>query len=382
MEVLSSSSAVAAPDVAVSDSISTLLNEYAALSNDYTLQAARKQALDNLISGNLEFEQVTSLSNASSLREAFLAKTRDLANEVSNLQDACLAIDENDDAGIEAHLRAEIEKGELLVKKLMDEQLTVEKTIADTRRHIEDLNNSDEFDSKENQAPTDGSQSTTVVNIDTSKLRAVQKSHKESNALFAGLSTLTGVKEFRVSESVEDGEGAVMITATIGKCTVEVVLGSTDQRVVAIEVKEGDLPMRLEKLLVDSRILPSPQDLRYVVFAIGAAQLARDAATKDIAAVKALRTCLIKMLTNDASETSLLRVQLELKGRVVATVAVHECYPEVPGGVMVQSLVGPDETAEEVATLAEVRNATNACCFRTIPDMYAFLTGPKALGKM
>lgn len=380
MEVLSSSSSVTG---VAPDSISTLLNEYAALSNDYTLQAARKQVTDNLISGNLAIEQVASLSSSSSLREAFLSKTRDLANEVSNLQDVCLAIDDNDDAGIEAQLRAEIEKGELLVKKLMDEQLTVEKTIADTRRHIDDLNNSDEFDSKENQAPDDRSQSMTVLNTDTTKLRAVQKLHKESNALFAGLSTLTGMKEFHVSESLEDGEGAVMITATIGKCTVEVVLGAEDQRIIAIEVKAGDLPMRLEKLLDDSRVLPSPQDLRYAVFAIGAAQLARDAAMKDIATVKALRTCLVQMLASD--DSSLLRFQLELKGRIVATIAVHECYPEVPGGVTVQSLVGPDDPSpqgEGGALLSEARNATNAGCFRTLPDMYAFMMGPKALGKM
>jgi hypothetical protein len=377
---------MAAPAPHLADEVTTLLNAYEALSDEYTLQAARKQVLDNLIMGKIDASSdPVAVSNAVALREAFLAKTRELASEVLNLQDACLTVEETDDAHSDAHLRAEIARGEELLKKLVEESQAVDATLAETRRQIEDLNNSDELDAKENRAPDSELQAATaaaLVNVDLTKLNSVQKTHKESSALFAGLSTLTGVKEFRVSESAEDGEGAVAITATIGKCTVEVVLGAEDKRVSAIELKSGDLPMRLEKLMDDSRVLPSPQDLRYVVFAIGAAQGARDAAARDIAAVKALRTCLFKALPDAPNDTALMRFQLELKGRIVAVVAVHECYPDVPSGVLVHSLTGPDGTPEEAAALAEVRNATNALCFRTIPDMYMYLTGPKALGKL
>ena len=374
---------MAAP--AAADDVTTLLKAYEALSDEYTLQAARKQVLDNLILGKIDASSdPVAVSNSTALREAFLAKTRDLASEVLNLQDACLMVEDTDDVHIDAHLRAEIARGEELLKKLVEEQQEVESTLAETRRQIEDLNNSDELDAKENRAPDSDSQAATaaLVKIDSTKLNSVQKAHKESSALFAGLSTLTGVKEFRVSESAEDGEGAVEITATIGKCTVAVVLDADDKRVIAIDPKSGDFPVRLQKLLDDCRMLPSPQDLRYVVFAIAAAQGAREAANRDIAAVKALRTCLFKTLPDAPNDTALMRFQLELKGRIVAVVAVHECYPDVPSGVLVHSLTGPDGTAEEAAALAEVRNATNSLCFRTIPDMYAHLTGPKALGKL
>ena len=57
---------------------------------------------------------------------------------------------------------------------------------------------------------------------------------------------------------------------------------------------------------------------------------------KDIATIKALRTCLFKMLDNGTGngngggngggvtdDTSLLRFQMELKGRIVAVIAIH-----------------------------------------------------------
>ena len=309
------------------ENVTTLLREYETLSNQYTLEAARKSLLDNLITGTVECEPVVSSSNANTLRDAFLAKTRDMANEVSNYQQACLMVDDgDDDANIDAHLRMEIARGEALMQKMLHEQTSVEATITETRRQLEEMNNSDELDAKENQAP--GASSTTLLlNIDQTKLKTVQKSHKESSALFTGMSTLMNVNEFHVSE---DQEGSVVITATIGKCTVEIVLDADDKRISAIELKTGDLPMRLEKLLMDSRMLPSPQDLRYVIFAITTAQDARTIAMKDIATIKALRTCLFKMLENGngnggttSDDTSLLRFQMELKGRIVAIIAIH-----------------------------------------------------------
>ena len=220
------------------ENVSTLLHEYETLSNQYTLEAARKSLLDNLITGTVECEPVITSSNAITLRDAFLAKTRDMANEVSNYQQACLMVDDgDDDANIDAHLRLEIARGEALMQKMLHEQTSVEATITETRRQLEEMNNSDELDAKENQAP--GASSTTLLlNIDQTKLKTVQKSHKESSALFTGMSTLMGVKEFHVSE---DNEGSVVITATIGKCTVEVVLDADDKRISAIELKTGML---------------------------------------------------------------------------------------------------------------------------------------------
>lgn len=67
-------------------------------------------------------------------------------------------------------------------------------------------------------------------------------------------------------------------------------------------------------------MLPCPQDLRYAVFAVGAAQNAAESVK--IALPELRKSCIVKVL-------SPLQFELGLPNSITAIVSIHECYPEV-----------------------------------------------------
>jgi hypothetical protein len=364
--------------------VTNLLKRFEILGDEYTLQAARKQMLDNLISGQLEVDPVDN-ANANAVRDQFLSKIKELSVEFAALREATKPIDENEDAQLDENIRIEINRGEELLKRIAEEQKIVHESLVSSKNQI-DLLKSEDAALKDNKAP---SVKPIEIVIDNTQLRSTQKAHKEAEVLFAGLSNLTGVKSFKVSET--KNEAGVQFVITIGDSNVTATLSADDMRVTDIQIKPvigfgaiSRCSYDVQKLLDDCRVLPSPQDLRYVVFAISASQGAKEAALKDLPELR--KQSILKVLDSHAAtaarDAPILRFQLELRGRVVATVSVHDCYPEVPCGVHLDSLLGPDGTPEEAQALDKIKAETNNKCFRTIPDMFAHLTGPQALGAL
>ena len=86
------------------------------------------------------------------------------------------------------------------------------------------------------------------------------------------------------------------------------------------QVISGKFSLDVDKLLQDCRILPSPQDLRYAVFAAGASQNSFESVKKDLPILR--KSCIVRVLGP-------LRFEMGLPNSITAVISVHECYPEV-----------------------------------------------------
>lgn len=86
------------------------------------------------------------------------------------------------------------------------------------------------------------------------------------------------------------------------------------------QVISGKFSLDVDKLLQDCRILPSPQDLRYAVFAAGASQHSVESLKKDLPVLR--KSCIVRVLGP-------LRFEMGLPNSITAVISVHECYPEV-----------------------------------------------------
>ena len=86
------------------------------------------------------------------------------------------------------------------------------------------------------------------------------------------------------------------------------------------QVISGKFSPDVDKLLQDCRILPSPQDLRYAVFAMGASQNSVEFVKKDLPELR--KSCIVRVLGP-------LRFEMGLPNSITAVISVHECYPEV-----------------------------------------------------
>ena len=86
------------------------------------------------------------------------------------------------------------------------------------------------------------------------------------------------------------------------------------------QVISGKTSLDIEKILQDSRVLPSPQDLRYAIFAVGASQGATEMIRRELPALR--KSCIVKVLGP-------LRFELGLPNSITAVISFHECYPEV-----------------------------------------------------
>ena len=68
-----------------------------------------------------------------------------------------------------------------------------------------------------------------------------------------------------------------------------------------------------------------------------------------------------------------LRVEFTASNGLVAKLKVHDCYPNVPAGVLVESLKGGPKWTE--AEVESMRVEANSMCFSTVFFMYDHLCG-------
>jgi len=123
-------------------------------------------------------------------------------------------------------------------------------------------------------------------------------------------------------------------------------------------------------ILADARTLPSPQDLRYALFALSACQHAQAIFATHVSALR--KRCLVRQNGSN-------RVQLTLANGVSASISAHMCYPEVPSGVYIDSLVGVGGWS--MAELERVRVDINAKCFSSLNDLFEHLVSIVSLDK-
>ena len=156
------------------ESLADLVDEYKTLKDDYTLQGARKQMLDNLLLGKVASQPVEN-SNTTIRLDAFLVKARELSSNIAFLNAPDEMIEENRDLDLEEHIELELSRGQELLQKMLDEQAVIKASIISSRQQIVDLNNADLLSAKENTAPSNVRNSVEII-LDNAELRDIQKS--------------------------------------------------------------------------------------------------------------------------------------------------------------------------------------------------------------
>ena len=117
-------------------------------------------------------------------------------------------------------------------------------------------------------------------------------------------------------------------------------------------------------------VLPAPQDVRSAVFSLACIQKSPAIMRNHVSELR--KKCIVR-------STGPLSAEFTLKAGVTVSLVVHKCYPNVPGGVISDSIIGVGGwTATEIES---VRNTANARGFSTIMDMFEYLQSSDAFGK-
>lgn len=187
---------------------------------------------------------------------------------------------------------------------------------------------------------------------------SMERAKEEAAHVFDGLRLLQGVQNFNIEET---GSG-MLISVDFDKCSAVLALDNSF-RLGNIKITDSQVgPLQVQGLLQECLLLPTPQDLRHAVCHIRAAQHSAGALQKHISQLR--KMCIVKVGANGS-------IQVTLASGLTLSISVHECYPDVPGAVRVDSIVGIGGwTAEECAVL---RRAANAMCFNSTVDTVNFI---------
>lgn len=167
---------VSGPSVENSSELLTELTvEYEALKYDYTLQGARKQMLDNLITDKFDVTDVEIIDTAIK-RDIFLSKAKELSHAIDSLNAADVMIEDND-SQLDDNLQMELNRGQELLRKILDEQVAVNASIVASRKQIHDLNNNVQS-FKENEKNINVINSLEIIENDA-RISSIQKSHQK-----------------------------------------------------------------------------------------------------------------------------------------------------------------------------------------------------------
>jgi len=185
--------------------------------------------------------------------------------------------------------------------------------------------------------------------------------HKVLNqeALLETLQKFTGVQ---VHSAEVSEEGGMVVRVSVGPhCEVIIALDSK-LSVASLDIIRAKVEIDVAKVLCEACILPSPQDLRQVIFVLGSMQGAADAIETDLVELRKL--LLVRRISSSI-------VQVTFSSGVSARLACSDCYPEVPNGVHVLGLDGVGGwTPQELESL---RKDASCNIFRTLIDAVAYL---------
>jgi len=241
-------------------------------------------------------------------------------------------------------------------------------------------------------------------------LKKVQDQRDNAEALLEGLRVLTGIQSVKVpkemvrvhsnrlssnsfnsNKSVKD-QLILPMTVELGDITAVLTLDD-NLRLMSIEIIKGELEVDgkdfnrekrssigmysnsntsdvLARIVEEAKGLPVPQDIRCAIFALGCVQNSPQILRAHISELR--KKCIVR-------STGLLSAEFTLSAGVSVSVVVHDCYPNVPAGVVADSIVGVGGWT--MAEVGQVKSAANARGFATIMELFDYLLSPEAFGQ-
>lgn len=342
------------------EGLEDLLNEYEHKGSKYTLSTTCKQFVTSISAGKTKLK-VSSLSMEGVAHSRFVDTVEQLAKQLVDYQDAeneLLALQQRlEGSGDEnAHnaaaaaapsssstsLHREYLQTEKMLTKLLEEQAQVDLALRQRQSRKEQVLQSLQVEVEESQS---SAVQAAVAKADPfaaaeqrefeATLGNIEATRVEAEALLQGLQSLTGISSIRVEEASAGSRPGVQLRVSIGALECVLVLDS-DRKLYDMYLTKGAYAS-LQDVLTEAAVLPSPQDLRYAIFALGAVQNAPATLQQHLSELR--KRCIVRSNGYSAS-SSAASVQVTLSNGVTACISVHACYPEVPGGVSIDSLVG------------------------------------------
>lgn len=115
-------------------------------------------------------------------------------------------------------------------------------------------------------------------------------------------------------------------------------------------------------LLEQAQVMPSPQDLRFIVSYISSANERATALLRDMTEIR--KHCIAKHISTK-------QIEVCFSNQTVACLIVHDSYPDVPNGIYIASIRGEDNQLPNV--FENIREAANAEVMHSVIDAVKFL---------
>lgn len=288
-----------------------------------------------------------------------------------SLDENSVTIDENTSPS-KNNNNSEINQLETILNKLKHEQELSNANVLQKEKRIQEIkvdSNTINMVNTANNSSTDDS-NTHQVDVLSRQIDAHKKNisllnvqNNELSELYEGIKSLNGIKLFEVSEARHDTTDVAVgidIRIVIHECEA---IFSLDQNntlcdIQIINTKNSLSHVDINTILQEASTLPAPQDLRYAVFSLKAAQTSTAILQTHISALR--KMCIVKL-------TGPLSLQITLNNGLTLIVSVHECYPEIPGAVHVDSMYGIGGWSTDECTV--MKAISNSKCFSNIVDL-------------
>jgi hypothetical protein len=241
------------------------------------------------------------------------------------------------------HMAKEAEEKRILRNRDLQDQLVKSMTAIETAKHV---------------VSTASNENETIIHV-KKQISEIGDEQDKQRILLETLEKFTDLHVISIKRNNEDNI-VLQIDANM-LCSATISLNSS-MCVVDLIITKSSVDIDPAKLLCDACILPTPHDLRHILFVLRSSQYARDALEQDLQLLR--KRMLVQKLAP-------LLVQVTFSSGVCARLAVHECYPEVPNSIKCTNLDGiggwnPNE-------LEEIKRDCNSKCFRNIASIITFL---------
>ena len=184
-------------------------------------------------------------------------------------------------------------------------------------------------------------------------------SQSDAETLLAGVKSLMNIDDI-ILEIINNDN--IKLILTLDRIKANIFLDE-EKKVYDIQIVESSSKIDIQKIIQDIAMMPTPQDLRYALFSLSSMQESQIQLQKHIASLR--KKCIIK-------QNSPNTVQITLGSGISATLLIHECYPEVPGGVYAESIIGIGGWDQDELTAMKAN--INASCFNNIVDVFNYLS--------
>jgi hypothetical protein len=132
--------------------------------------------LDNLITDKFDVLDNIEVVDTAIKRDLFLSKAKELSNTIDSFN-AADTMTEDNDSQLDDNLQIELNRGQELLRKILDEQVAVNASIIASRKQIHELNN-DVLSFKENEKKTNVINSVELIENDA-QISKIHKSHQK-----------------------------------------------------------------------------------------------------------------------------------------------------------------------------------------------------------